>query len=125
MTWKLLLLALAGALGTLARYGTAGWIHRINGAGFPVGTLTVNCAGCFLAGLLWSLFETRWPVSGEIRTIVLVGFMGAFTTFSTLILETHHLARSAEWTFAAVNLVLQNGLGMAFLMIGIALGRAA
>src|SRR3990172_253106 len=82
MIHKLALLALAGSLGTLARYGLAGLVHRYDGASFPWGTLAVNVTGCFLVGLLAALFESRWPVTGETRVILLVGFMGAFTTFS-------------------------------------------
>jgi CrcB protein len=122
---KLAWLVLAGALGTLARYGLAGFVHRINGASFPWGTMVVNLTGCFLAGLLWSLFENRWAVSGETRTIVMVGFMGAFTTFSAYILETGDLLRSAEWLHAAANVTIQNGLGLVALFIGAALGRLA
>lgn len=125
MMQKLAWLVLAGALGTLARYGLAGFIHRVNGASFPWGTVVVNLTGCFLAGLLWSLFENRWAVSGETRTIVLVGFMGAFTTFSAFILETGELLRSAEWLPAAANVTIQNSLGLVALFIGAALGRLA
>jgi len=85
--------------------------------------LTVNLTGCFFAGLLWTLFETRWPVSGETRVIVLVGFMGAFTTFSAMILETGELLRSAQWVYAAANMAMQNGLGFVALFAGVALGR--
>lgn len=120
---KLLLLALAGSLGTLSRYGLAGMTHRFTSPSFPWGTLTVNLLGCFLAGILWSLFEERWPVSGETRTIVMVGFMGAFTTFSSLILETSELLRSAEWLQASLNLTMQNGIGFLALFAGAALGR--
>ena len=123
MLQKLALLALAGAMGTLARYGLAGFVQRISGVSFPWGTVVVNICGCFLAGLLWSLFENRMTVSGETRTIVLVGFMGAFTTFSTLILETNDLLRSTEWLHAVANLTIQNGIGLLALFIGIALGR--
>jgi CrcB protein len=125
MIQKLAWLALAGALGTLARYGLAGLVHRINGASFPWGTMAVNLTGCFLAGLVWALFENRWPVSGETRSLVLVGFMGAFTTFSALILETGELLRSAEWMYAVTNLTMQNGLGFVALFAGVALGRMA
>lgn len=123
MIHKLALLALAGALGTLARYGLAGFIHKINGTSFPWGTVAINLTGCFIAGLLWSQFEGKWHVSGETRTIVLVGFMGAFTTFSSLILETSELLRSSEWMHAAANMTIQNGLGFVVLFVGIALGR--
>ncbi len=125
MMQKLAWLALAGALGTLARYGLAGFIHKINGVSFPWGTVVVNLMGCFLAGLFWSLFENRWPVSGETRTLILVGFMGTFTTFSALILESGELFRSAEWLRSAANLTMQNGLGFFALFVGAALGRLA
>jgi len=123
MIRKLALLALAGALGTLARYGLAGLVHRINSASFPWGTVTVNLVGCFLAGFLWPLLENRWSVPGETRILLLVGFAGAFTTFSALILETSELIRSAEWLYAATNVAMQNGLGFVALFAGIALGR--
>ena len=123
MIQKLAWLALAGALGTLARYGLAGLVHRMNGTSLPWGTAAVNLTGCLLAGLLWALFENRWPVSGETRTLVLVGFMGAFTTFSALILDSSELLRSAEWMYAAANVTLQNGLGFVALFVGVSLGR--
>ena len=123
MTQKLILLAIAGALGTLARYSLASFVHKIDGLSFPLGTLVVNLCGCFAAGLLWMLFENRWPVAGYTRLIVLVGFMGAFTTFSAFILETGELARSADWFRAAVNIIIQNGLGLAALYMGVSLGR--
>jgi CrcB protein len=125
MIQKLAWLAFAGALGTLARYGLAGFVHRVNGASFPWGTVGVNLTGCFVAGLLWALFESRWPVSGGTRTLVLVGFLGAFTTFSAFMLETGELVRSAEWMYAAANVAMQNGLGFVALFAGMALGRMA
>ena len=124
MLQKLILLAAAGAIGTLARYGLAGFIQRIDGVTFPWGTAVVNVLGCFVAGLLWALFESRWTVSGETRTIVLVGFMGAFTTFSAFILESGQLLRSSEWLYAAANVAMQTGLGFVALFAGAALVRA-
>lgn len=123
MIQKLLLLAVAGSLGTLARYGLAGMVHRIDGASFPWGTAAVNIIGCFAAGLLWTLFENRWPVTGETRTIILVGFMGAFTTFSAFILESGELVRAAQWMLAGMNVMLQIGLGFVALYAGMTLAR--
>lgn len=125
MVQKIILLSLAGATGTLARYGLAGFVHRISGASFPFGTLAVNALGCFLAGLLWTLFEHRWPVPGETRAILLVGFLGAFTTFSAYILETGELFRSAQFVHAAANVFVQTTLGLTALFAGIFLGRLA
>ena len=123
MIQKIAWLALAGAMGTLARYGLVGLVQRFTSASFPWGTLAVNIAGCLLAGLLWALFESKWPLAGETRIIILVGFMGAFTTFSTFILESSELARTAEWMHAAGNVLLHNSLGFVALFLGVALGR--
>ena len=125
MIHKITLLALAGAVGTLARYGLAGFVHRISGASFPFGTLAVNVRGCFLAGLLWTLFEHRWSVPGETRAILMLGFLGAFTTFSAFILETGELMRSAQFMYAAANVLMQTSLGLIALFAGIILGRLA
>lgn len=122
---RLLLLALAGALGTLARYGLAGLVQRAFDGGLPLGTLAVNVVGCFLFGVVWTLAEERLVISGEMRFIVLVGFMGAFTTFSSFAFETSALLRDAEWSFAAVNVLAQNVLGITSFFIGAALGRLA
>ncbi len=125
MLRKLLLIALAGALGTLARYGLAGLTQRLTSAYLPWGTFAVNVLGCFVAGLLWALFENRWVATGETRTIILVGFLGAFTTFSALILETGEMARASEWGYAALNIALHVGLGFVALYLGVSLGRVA
>lgn len=123
MLVKIAGIALAGAFGTLARYSMAGFVHRLNTTSFPWGTLTVNLSGCFLAGLLWSLFENRWTVAADTRAMVLIGFLGAFTTFSTYILETGELMRSAQWIAVAVNIAGQNGLGILGLVAGMMIGR--
>ena len=125
MEQKLVALALAGALGTLARYGLNGFICRFTDISLLKGTLIVNLIGCFLAGFIWMSTESRWPLAGDTRVVVLVGFMGAFTTFSAFVLETGLLMRSADWTYAVVNLFLQNCLGILALLAGMALARLA
>ena len=122
---KLAWLAGAGALGTLARYGVAGVVQRALGGAFPWGTLAVNAVGCLLFGLVWALAEERMVISGETRAILLVGFMGAFTTFSTFAFETSAMLRDAEWSFALANVLSQNVLGIACFFAGLALGRIA
>ena len=121
---KLVLLASAGAVGALLRYSLVGVVQRLNNSEFPLGTLVVNVVGCFLAGFLWILFEHRWAIASETRTVVMVGFLGAFTTFSSYILETNEFLRAAEWMWAGANVLLQNGLGLAAFLVGSALGRA-
>jgi CrcB protein len=120
---RLAWLAGAGALGALARYGVAGVVQSLHESGFPWGTLVVNVLGCAFFGLVWTLAEERLVVSGETRTIVLVGFMGAFTTFSSYAFETGQLMRDAEWMFAAFNMIAQNVLGLAAFFAGVAAGR--
>ena len=124
MLSRLLLIASAGAVGTLARYGLSGLVQRIAGPAFPWGTVTVNLSGCFLFGLVWIYFTEKVSLSGDLRTIVLVGFMGAFTTFSTFVFETGGMLQGGQWLAAAANLTLQNLLGLAALFLGSVLGRA-
>ena len=79
---KLILLMVAGGLGTLARYGFAGMVQRWYGGAFPAWTMAVNIAGCMLAGFLWTLAGERLGLSGEAGAYEFIGFMGAFTTVS-------------------------------------------
>lgn len=123
MISRLLWLAAAGAVGTLARYGLQGTVQRFTGAGFPWGTLAVNALGCFLFGVVWTAASERHLLGGELRIILLVGFMGAFTTFSSYIFETGELMRSAQWALAAGNLALENVLGFVGLFLGYLAGR--
>lgn len=120
---KLVLIAAAGAAGTLARYLLGGAVQRLCGGAFPWGTFAVNMAGTFLFGVVWALAEDRLAISGQARAIVLVGFMGAFTTFSTFMFETGELLRDSQWALALGNLAMQNVVGIVFLVVGIAIGR--
>jgi CrcB protein len=120
---KILLLALAGACGTLARYWLSGAVQGVMGRDFPWGTAAVNLLGCLLFGLVWVMADERQLIRAEFRVILLVGFMGAFTTFSSLIFETGELLRGTQWAYAALNLLGQNLLGFAAFSIGAALGR--
>jgi len=124
MPTRLLLIAVAAAGGALARYGLAGLVQGSLGTRYPWSTLVVNVLGCFIAGSLFGLFETRWLISGEARVVIFIGFLGAFTTFSTYMLETGTLARDSEWLAAAGNMVLQNGVGAAALILGLIASRS-
>ena len=120
---KLLWLGAAGAAGTLCRYGLGGLVQRIHPSTFPWGTLAVNALGCFLFGLVWALAEERLLISGEGRLVVLIGFMGAFTTFSTFAFETGAMLRDAEWLLAGGNLLAHNVLGVLLFFLGVGAGR--
>lgn len=123
MTRKLVLIALAGAAGTLARYWLSGFVQTLAGPDFPWGTWAVNVLGCLLFGLVWVMCEERFLLSGETRLIILVGFMGAFTTFSTYIFESARMGAEANWLGVAANLAGQNLAGFAALILGMVLGR--
>lgn len=120
---KILLLCLAGGLGSLSRYTLAGVIQRLLGAGFPLGTFVVNILGCFLFGLVWGAFEDRLALPPESRTIILTGFMGAFTTFSTFIFESVNLLATSQFFYAIANLTGQIIIGIILLWLGLYLGR--
>ncbi len=124
MIQRMALIALAGALGTLARYGLSDIIQRVAGGNLPWGTIIVNIVGCFLFGMVWTLADERLVIGAETRLIVLGGFMGAFTTFSTFIFDTGGFVREAQWLLAGGNILLQTASGLAFLFIGLSAGRA-
>jgi CrcB protein len=124
MIQKLLLLMLAGGLGTLARFSLSEFVHRFDNSGFPSGTLVVNLLGCFIVGLIWALIEQKINVSQATRIIILIGFMGAFTTFSSYILETSQLMQNGEWLKAVLNFGLGNVGGFAALLLGISAVKA-
>lgn len=114
---------LAGGVGALSRYGLAGLAQRWSGSGFPVGTFTVNVLGCFLFGLVWGLLEGRLGLAPQLRLIVLTGFMGSFTTFSTFVFESVNLMQSGQWGWLVLNIVGQNVVGVLLLMGGLAAAR--
>jgi fluoride exporter len=124
MVLRLLLIALGGAAGTLARYGTAltaaRWSARL---AFPLGTLAVNLIGCFLAGLLAGMFVERVAVREDVRLALLVGFLGGFTTFSAFGLETFALGRDGRAGAALVNVLASNLLGILLVWVGYRVGR--
>ncbi len=120
---KLLVIGFAGALGTLARYGLSGIVQRYSGATFPWGTFVVNMLGAFLFGFIWSLAEQRLVITVETRVIILSGFLGGFTTFSSFMFESSALIREAQWGLAMLNLGGQIMLGLAAMFLGLTIGR--
>ena len=123
MWQKFLFLGLAGAAGTISRYWLSGVTQRLITIEFPLGTAVVNILGCLLFGLLWAFFENRLSISGQIRMIIFLGFFGAFTTFSSYIFETSKLLDQSQWLAASGNILLQNIVGMAAILTGLAIGK--
>jgi CrcB protein len=124
MMVKLLLIGCAGFIGTLGRYWLSGVVARRYGETFPLGTLAVNLAGCFLVGLLFCVMQERYLVNQNVRTIILIGLLGGFTTFSSLGLQTFTLLQDNEIALAALNMVASNVLGLLLVWAGYTLARA-
>ena len=120
---KLILIAIAGVAGTLSRYWLSGFMHRMFGADFAYGTLTVNVIGCLLFGLVWALAEERMAISVLARTVILVGFMGAFTTFSTFAFETMNYVRDSQYMLAFFNVAANCVLGFVAIVSGVWIAR--
>ena len=124
MALRLLLIALGGAVGTLARYGAGALLRGASQRGeFPYGTLAVNLVGCFAIGLFSGLFAERWPVREEYRLALIVGVLGGFTTFSSFGWETAAMLRDGHVLRAAANVLAQNVLGVVLVFAGYALAR--
>jgi CrcB protein len=94
---RIALLVIFGAAGTIARYGLQGIVQQRAGPSFPTGTLVVNLLGCFLLGGITQFGLHRLTLPPDWRVGISIGFLGAFTTFSTFSLETLRLMKDGEW----------------------------
>jgi len=119
---KLLWIAAGGVIGTLCRYVFSTWVDERSHSSFPYGTLAVNLAGCFLAGLLFPTFE-RAAIPVEMRLAVFTGFLGGFTTFSAYGLQTMVLVDGGMMSMAALNVVASNAAGLLMVWLGNMAGR--
>ncbi len=120
---RILLVGLAGLLGTLCRYWLSGAFARRYGEAFPFGTLAVNLLGCFAAGLLFHFLQARHAFGETARAAVFVGLIGGFTTFSTYGLQTFEMLREGRVGLAALNVVASNLLGVLMVCAGYALAK--
>jgi CrcB protein len=119
----LLLVALGGAAGATARYLLDQWIAQRVGGAFPWGTLVVNVSGSLLLGLLFALAVERGTLPASVRAPLLIGFIGAYTTFSTLMLESWRLIEDGALAIGIANLVGSSMIGMVALVAGLLAGR--
>lgn len=120
---EVLVLALAGAAGTLSRYAVSGWAHRLLGERFAYGTFAVNLIGSFLLGLLMQIGLTTDIVPRSWRVPLSVGFLGAFTTFSTFGYETVRFLEQGAWLEGAINVTANLVVCLAATWAGLSLGR--
>lgn len=102
---EVLLIGCGGFLGAVLRYGLAGWVQSANTGSFPWGTLAVNVLGCFAIGLVVQFAEIRGILDPSVKAFLLIGVLGAFTTFSTFSHESVTLLLEGDGRLAALNIV--------------------
>lgn len=116
---SLLIVALGGALGSVARYKLSGFVlHHTLDWRFPAGTFAVNVIGCLVAGVLAGLAERHDFLGPEARLLLFTGVLGGFTTFSAFGLETMFLLKRGEFAVAAANIVVSVIAGLVALWLG-------
>lgn len=120
---KLLAIGLGGFIGALLRYWVSGWAYAHTQSDFPLGTLVVNVAGSLILGLVMGLSE-HYIFHPHVRLFLTIGFLGAFTTFSTFSYETIMLLQISSFMKAFLNITLSILLGFPAAFLGLALGRA-
>jgi CrcB protein len=119
---KLLIVMLGGSLGAASRYSIGLLAAKAWGTQFPWGTLTVNLIGCFLIGLIFALADRVRLLTPDVRLLLITGFLGALTTFSSFSLETVNAGRAGLTLQPLVNILVNNLGGLALTLIGLWLG---
>ena len=120
---QLLLVGLGGFAGAVLRWSVDGWISERNPTAFPFGTLVINLTGSFALGVLFAWVVERNVLPPDVRLPLMVGFLGAYTTFSTFMLESWRLVEEGAYALAAANLVGSVGSGWSPSSLGLAVGR--
>ena len=120
---KWLYLITGGVLGTLARHIVSTLVYQRAAHDFPYGTLAVNMAGCFLVGFFDVIIEKKFSMGPQMRILLMAGFCGAFTTFSTFMLETGNLLKEGEMFRALANVLVSVLLGFIVFRFGIWLAK--
>ncbi len=117
-------IAVAGAAGALARYGLEGAVSRRLAGAFPWGTFAVNVSGAFVLGFLFTVMTEQLTTATWVRSAVTIGFLGAYTTFSTLSLETYRLLEDGALALAVANALGSVAAGLVAVYLGVVAGRA-
>lgn len=120
---RLILIALFGVVGTLARYGLQGLVQARTGGTFPYGTLMVNLTGCFFLGLIAQFTMNRMVISPDWRMAIAVGFFGGYTTFSSFGWETAKMMEAGEWARASLYVGASVAAGLFLSVAGIRLAN--
>lgn len=119
-----LMIGVSGGLGALCRYWVEGIIARRYSGIFPLGTFIVNVSGAFLLGLLFTVMTERFLVNPSLRSALTIGLLGAYTTFSTLSLETFRLLEDGAYLYGFVNALGSMAAGLVAVWLGVVAGRA-
>jgi CrcB protein len=122
-TMKYLWVGLGGALGSIARYAVGLWIYERMGTRFPYGTFIINISGCFIIGLALTVLDTHITLPHEWRLAFPIGFVGAYTTFSTFEYETLRLFQNGQAFMALLYVTLSVLVGFASVWAGVVAGR--
>jgi CrcB protein len=120
---KYLIIGIGGFLGANFRYLVGGWVADWLGSDFPYGTLIINVSGSFIIGMFLTLITDRFAAPPNLRLFFAIGFLGAYTTFSTFSFESLALIQSRAYLAAAVNVVGSTVLGLLAVAAGVVLGR--
>lgn len=120
---EFLIAGLGGFIGSALRYWTSILSYRFFGQEFPYGTLIVNITGCFLIGLLMTIFEERFIVNPNLRIFLTIGILGGFTTFSTFSYETIALLREGSYLIGFENVTFSLVGCLGATAVGIVIGR--
>ena len=120
---RLFYLVLGGAAGTVSRYLLSAVVHENAGHRFPYGTFIVNGLGCLIVGFLTTVNDGHVFSDENMKVLLAVGFCGAFTTFSTFILESAHLIKEGQTLHAFINIILSVAAGFAAFVVGNRLGK--
>jgi len=120
---RILLIAIFGAVGTLARYGLQGIVQVRAGGAFPYGTLLINLTGCFLLALIGQFTLNHMVISPDWRVAITVGFFGGYTTFSSFGWETAKMLEDGEWLRATTYVAASVFVGLFLSIAGIRLAN--
>jgi CrcB protein len=120
---KYLVIGIGGFLGAMARFWLGDYISNRVGTRFPYGTFVVNCTGSFLIGFVMTLLAERIHGSPNWRYFIPIGFIGAYTTFSTFEYETLRSIQDGELLMAGLNVILSVAVGFASVWLGVIAGR--
>jgi fluoride exporter len=121
MIKNLLLVGLGGGIGSIARYLCQKWFNENYPHPFPWGTFLVNLSGCFLIGVFYAVTEKSAVLSPQTRLLLITGFCGGFTTFSTFAFENMNLLRTGDILYFSVYTIASVALGIAGVFAGIAI----